>query len=84
MPPELPPWPASPPTFGPVLLRRFTDQDSHLAIELGTDPYLPLIGSLPAFPTEEQAVDWIDRQRGRFDDGTVEPCVDPRRRASRV
>ncbi len=36
---------------------------------MGTDPYIPLIGSLPAFPTSEQADEWINRQRGRLAEG---------------
>lgn len=65
----LPSWPTTPPSFGSVVLRAFTDQDAHLAVELGADPYIPLIGSLPAFPTSGQALEWIGRQRGRFAEG---------------
>jgi len=36
---------------------------------LGDDPYIPLIGSLRAFPTAQQAREWICRQRGRFAEG---------------
>jgi hypothetical protein len=35
---QLPPWPVTWPAHGPVVLRRFTDQDVHVAIELGDDP----------------------------------------------
>lgn len=66
---HLPSWPTTPPTYGSVVLREFTDDDVHLALELGDDPYVPLIGSLPAFPTEQQALEWIDRQRGRLVEG---------------
>ncbi len=31
-------------------MREFTDDDVHLATELGDDPYIPLIGSLPGLP----------------------------------
>ncbi len=65
----LPSWPTSPPATGPVMLREFAAGDAHLAMEMGTDPYIPLIGTLPAFPTDEQAAEWIERQRGRRDEG---------------
>jgi [ribosomal protein S5]-alanine N-acetyltransferase len=48
------------------VLRAFTDEDAHLAVELGEDPYIPLIGSLPAHPTAQQALEWIRRQRGQL------------------
>ena len=66
---ELPSWPATPPAYGSVVLRAFTDADAHLAAECGDDPYIPLIGSLPASPTAEQALEWIRRQRGRLAEG---------------
>jgi hypothetical protein len=56
---QLPSWPTAPPTYGSVVLREFTDEDAHLAVELGDDPYIPLIGSLPALPTAEQALAWL-------------------------
>src|SRR6266540_4673208 len=68
---QLPSWPTTPPTYGSVVLRGFTDRDAHLAVELGDDPYIPLIGSLPAHPTAQQALEWIHRQRGRLAEGTV-------------
>ncbi|WP_160666831.1 GNAT family N-acetyltransferase [Pseudarthrobacter sp. ATCC 49987] len=66
---HLPSWPTTQPTYGSVVLREFTDDDVHLAFELGEDPYIPLTGSLPALPTEQQALEWIHRQRGRFTEG---------------
>jgi RimJ/RimL family protein N-acetyltransferase len=66
---QWPSWPTTTPTYGSVLLREFTDADTHLAVELGEDPYIPHIGSLPARPTAQQAGEWIDRQRGRFAEG---------------
>jgi len=48
------------------VLRAFSDEDAHLAVELGEDPYIPLIGSLPAHPTAQQALEWIHRQRGQL------------------
>jgi ribosomal-protein-alanine N-acetyltransferase len=58
-------WPAAPPVFGPVLLRAFRDQDVHLAAELAEDPYVPLIGSLPADPGAQDALAWVFRRRRR-------------------
>lgn len=66
---QFPSWPTTPPAHGCVVLRAFTDDDAHLAVELGSDPYIPLIGSLPAFPTAQQALEWIRRQRGRLAEG---------------
>ena len=63
---QLPSWPTTPPTYGCVVLRGFTDEDAHLAVELGEDPYIPLIGSLPAHPTAQQALEWIRRQLGQL------------------
>lgn len=66
---QLPDWPATPPAHGSVILREFTVADARLAVELGADPYVPLIGSLPAYPTAQEALDWIHRQRGRLAEG---------------
>ncbi|WP_028934127.1 GNAT family N-acetyltransferase [Pseudonocardia spinosispora] len=66
---DLPAWPATPPAHGPVLLRKFTDEDVHLARELGEDPYIPLIGSLPERPSDAQALDWVRRQLRRHAEG---------------
>ena len=63
---QLPTWPTTPPAHGCVVLREFADEDAHLAVELGDDPYIPLIGSLPAQPTAEQGLAWIRRQRGQL------------------
>jgi ribosomal-protein-alanine N-acetyltransferase len=65
----LPPWPTTPPSHGAVVLREFTDKDVQLAIELGADPYIPLIGTLPPFPTAQEAAQWVERQRGRHAEG---------------
>ena len=40
-------WPATPPREGEVILRESTPADVPLAIELSTDPYVPL-GQLPS------------------------------------
>jgi len=67
---DLPPWPVDMPAAGAVLLRAFRpDDDVQMALDLATDPYVPLIGTLPANATEAQAHDWILRQLGRWDEG---------------
>ena len=67
--PVLPAWPATPPRHGPVVLRAFRTEDTAVARELSTDPYVPLIGTLPARATEAEARDWIARQQGRWAEG---------------
>ena len=66
---QLPPWPAEPVAHGPVVLREFSDADLPMVQELSTDPYVPLIGTLPSNATRQQAQDYIDRQRGRLAEG---------------
>lgn len=68
--PQLPPWPEQSPTWGPVVLREFEDGDRDMVRELSTDPYVPLIGTLPPNANEEEAQAYIDRQRGRLAEGT--------------
>lgn len=64
-----PPWPATAPRHGSVVLREFRDVDVHVALELSRDPYVPLIGTLPADATPRQAEAWIARQQGRLAEG---------------
>jgi ribosomal-protein-alanine N-acetyltransferase len=68
-PAHLPPWPTRPVAYGPVVLRAFSALDVPMAMELSTDPYVPLIGSLPANASQQEAQDWVDRQRGRLAEG---------------
>jgi RimJ/RimL family protein N-acetyltransferase len=72
---QMPAWPTTAPAQGSIRLRQFTDEDLHLALELGEDAYVPLIGSLPAHPTQQQALEWIERQRGRLAEGVGFPFV---------
>jgi ribosomal-protein-alanine N-acetyltransferase len=66
----VPRWPETAPAYGPIVLRQFsTYDDVRLALELATDPYVPLIGSLPAHATEQEAHGWVERQRGRLVEG---------------
>jgi RimJ/RimL family protein N-acetyltransferase len=65
----LPPWPAEPPSAGAVVLRPWADDDVPMLLDLATDPYVPLIGTLPAHATEEQALDYVHRNQGRWAEG---------------
>jgi len=65
----MPSWPSTPPGHGSVVLRQFTDDDVLLAVDLGADCYVPLIGTLAARPTPTQALEWVRRQQGRLDEG---------------
>lgn len=66
---RLPSWPTGPVAYGPVVLREFADADLPMVQELSTDPYVPLIGTLPADASRQEAQDYIDRQRGRLAEG---------------
>jgi len=68
-PTDLPPRPTGPVAYGPVVLREFEVRDVPMAIEASTDPYISLIGTLPANASEQEAQDWVDRQRGRLAEG---------------
>jgi ribosomal-protein-alanine N-acetyltransferase len=67
---QLPSWPVSPPAHGPVVLRRFSAVDVPMVQELSTDPYVPLIGTLPPNASQHEAQAYIDRQLGRLAEGT--------------
>jgi [ribosomal protein S5]-alanine N-acetyltransferase len=66
---DLPSWPIGVLAYGPVVLREFSEQDVPMAIELSTDPYVPLIGSLPANASRQEAREWVDGQRDRLAQG---------------
>ncbi|MEJ7650987.1 MAG: GNAT family N-acetyltransferase [Nakamurella sp.] len=68
-PPPLPPWPEVAPTHDGVRLRQFRDEDVAMLVDLAGDPYLALIGSLPARATREQALEFLTRQHGRLREG---------------
>jgi RimJ/RimL family protein N-acetyltransferase len=63
-------WPTEPVAYGPVVLREFCAADLTMVQEMSTDPYVPLIGSLPPNATGPQAQAYIDRQRSRLPEGT--------------
>ena len=62
-------WPTTPVGYGPVVLREFSAADLLMVREMSTDPYVPLIGTLPPNATSREAQAYIDRQRGRLPEG---------------
>lgn len=52
-----------------MLLRAFEIGDAPMAVELSTDPYVPLICSLPSQATLEQAQEWVGRQQRLVEQG---------------
>ncbi len=63
------PWPTTRPAHGGVELREYRTEDVAMVRDLATDPYVPLIGTLPAHADDAEALDYIDRQRGRLGEG---------------
>lgn len=63
-------WPAEPVAYGPIVLREFCAADLPMLQEMSTDPYVPMIGSLPPNADRRQAEAYVDRQRGRLPEGT--------------
>jgi len=63
---DLPPWPEVVPRHGGVVLRAFKAGDTAMARELSTDPYVPMIGTLPANASEQQALEWVERVEHRI------------------
>ncbi|MEV4312357.1 GNAT family N-acetyltransferase [Actinocrispum sp. NPDC049592] len=66
---SLPPWPATPPSHGSVILRQYRDDDAHLVQEMGEDEYIAQMGALPPHPTTEQALAYINAYRQWAADG---------------
>jgi RimJ/RimL family protein N-acetyltransferase len=62
---SVPTWPGTAPAHGAVVLRAFDERDVAVGLELSTDPYVPLVSTLPPRATEEQARDWVHRNRDR-------------------
>lgn len=54
------------PVSGEVRLRGFRATDVAMVRDLSTDPYVPLIGSLPGEADETAALGWIVRQHDRL------------------
>jgi len=62
-------WPTSLVAYGPVVLREFSAADLPMVQEMSADPYVPLIGTLPPNASPQEALAYIDRQRGRLAEG---------------
>ncbi|GGB16732.1 hypothetical protein GCM10011492_03150 [Flexivirga endophytica] len=62
-------WPTQALVYGAVRLRAFEDRDVAMVRDLATDPYVPTIGTLPADADNDEARAYIDRQRGRLEEG---------------
>ncbi|MCZ2857677.1 GNAT family N-acetyltransferase [Blastococcus sp. VKM Ac-2987] len=63
------PRPATPPAHGAVVLREFVDADVAVGLDLSTDPYVPLVSTLPPHATTDDARDWVERNRARWATG---------------
>ena len=62
-------WPDPLPASGPVGLRPFVDADLGLVAELASDPYIPMIGTVPAVFTEAEGRAYLARQHQRLRSG---------------
>jgi ribosomal-protein-alanine N-acetyltransferase len=63
-------WPDPLPAWGSVRLRPFSVGDLALVEELSSDPYVPLIGTIPSPFTQAEGLAYIERQHQRLTDGT--------------
>ncbi|MGC5584374.1 GNAT family N-acetyltransferase [Ornithinimicrobium sp. W1665] len=54
------------PGWGAVHLRPFTADDVPMLMDLSTDPYVPLTGTLPGDADRESALDYVRRQHERL------------------
>ena len=63
-------WPASWPAHGPVLLRPWREDDLPTVADLSTDPYVPLIGTVPSPFTDAEGRAYLRRQHARLAEGT--------------
>lgn len=58
--------PPQQPVHGAVRLRPFTADDVPMLLDLATDPYVPLTGTLPGNADKAQALEYIERQHERL------------------
>jgi RimJ/RimL family protein N-acetyltransferase len=63
-------WPDLWPERGPVRLRPWADTDLPTVADLATDPYVPLIGTVPSPFTETAGLAYVARQHQRLVDGS--------------
>lgn len=61
--------PSDAPSYGDVRLRAFEERDADMLMDLSTDAYVPMIGSLPRNASREDALADIERQLNRLDTG---------------
>ena len=61
-------WPDPLPAEGAVRLRPYRESDLRLVAELAADPYLPLIGTIPAEYSDEAGRAYLERQHQRLHD----------------
>lgn len=61
--------PPVPPSCDDVVLRAFIEADVDMVVNLSTDAYVPLTGSLPHNANAEEAVGYIRRQQSRAETG---------------
>ncbi len=66
---SLPPWPAVRPSFAEVHLRSFDERDTDMVMDLSTDPYVPMTGSLHGNVNHDEALAHIERQQSRLATG---------------
>ena len=62
-------WPARWPEHGPVVLRPWAEDDLPAVADLATDPYVPLISTVPSRFTEAAGLAYLLRQHQRLVDG---------------
>jgi RimJ/RimL family protein N-acetyltransferase len=70
-------WPRESPRIeaGPFRLRPFDERDLPLVEEASRDPFIPLITTVPAVYTPEEAEAFLQRQRDRVANREGYPCV---------
>ncbi|MCD2198170.1 GNAT family N-acetyltransferase [Actinomycetospora endophytica] len=54
---------------GEIVLRAFERRDVPVVLQAGKDPLIPLITTVPAPGSTDEALDWVDRQHQRLRDG---------------
>lgn len=57
------------PAFGEVRLRAYEARDVAMVMDLSSDPYVPLIGTLPAHAGDAEALAFVERQQERLETG---------------
>lgn len=61
--------PGTPPAYGNVVLRAFRQSDTSMLLDLSSDPYVALTGTLPHRTDHAGAAAYIERQRHRLHTG---------------